>query len=97
MDISNEASKVSEYLKTGASTLLKESQKILEISRLNLEIYSIDKEINLLYLRLGKIIYEEYSHDNKASKKIDKYCIKISALKEDISKAEKNISIAESA
>jgi hypothetical protein len=92
MAFNDETSKVSEYFKTGTDAIIKESEKILEISRLNLDILSMKKEINSLYIELGKCVYKEYSHHSTISKNLNKCCEKLSALNEDISKAERNIS-----
>ena len=92
MAISNENSPISKYFKTGVDVIIKQSQNILEISRLNLDILSMEKEINLLYLEIGETLFKEYPNHNTISKNMIKCCEEVSKLMKNISKAEENIS-----
>ena len=91
MDFNNEKSKMSTYLKTGTDAVIKESQKLLEVSRLNLDILSMRKEIDTLYTLLGKCIYKGYIKKHDISKHSTKYCEEISKLSDDIAHTEKAI------
>ena len=91
MHFNYEKSKASEYFKTGTNALIKNSEKILEISKLNLDILSMKKEISSIYSELGKFVFKEYIHHHTISKNLSKYCENLSELTQYISKAEKNI------
>lgn len=53
--------KLPEYLKDGASKVTKKSGEILELSKINIEINSVNNSLKRVYEEMGESLYKKYS------------------------------------
>ena len=73
-------SKISGYIKDGASKAKKKSVNIIETSKLNIEISSLNKSIRGLYEEIGEGLYKKYLSGKGIDDSFKDYCKEIQSL-----------------
>ena len=74
-----------------AKTAVKKSNNLLEITKLNMSIGSEEDKIAKIYTQIGKEVYDSFENNAEASEKFNVLCEKISIIKANIERMEKQI------
>jgi hypothetical protein len=67
-------SKLTRSLSENASSVVQKSNDIIEISRLKGEIDNEEKKKNIIYMSIGKIVYDSYINKTELSVEIKNKC-----------------------
>lgn len=84
MDFKDSFSKISKSLSEGASNVVQKSNDLMEISRLNGEIDTLEKKKEIIYMSIGTAVYNSYLTKLEVSEKIKNKCEAISEYDEQI-------------
>lgn len=74
MDFMEGFSKITKSLSEGASNVVQKSNDLIEITKLTGEIENQEKKKELLYLDIGKLIYNSYVDKTDIHEEIEKKC-----------------------
>jgi hypothetical protein len=84
-------SKIAKTVEDGAVTVAKKSGKMVEVSKLNLNISSEKDNIDRLYKKVGEIVYEKYKNGEIIDRDLEEDCKAIVEADENIGKLQKKI------
>ena len=84
-------SKISGYIKDGASKAKKKSVDIIEISKLNIEINSLNKSIKGIYEEMGEGLYKKFLKDKEIDDSFMDYCKEVQSLNKKMESLRKKI------
>ena len=79
-------SKLTKSLGESASNVVQKSNKLMEITKLHSEIDGAEKKKNVLYLEIGKLVYNSHVNKEDSSEEIKNKCEAISLHDEVIAK-----------
>lgn len=91
MKKSYDFSKISEYIKDGAYKAKKKSVDIIEVSKLNIEISSLNKSIKVLYEEIGEGLYKKYLIGKEIDDDFKDYCKELQSLNKKMESLRKKI------
>ncbi|MBW9173344.1 zinc-ribbon domain-containing protein [Clostridium estertheticum] len=84
-------SKITKSLSDGASNVVQKSNDLIEISKLNAEIDIIEKKKEIIYLGIGKLVYNSYITKVELKEEIKNKCDDLIEYDEEIKKIREQI------
>lgn len=91
MALNDELFKVTKAVQDGFQTLSKKSSQYVKIAKLKYEIYDNEKNIESIYVEMGKTIYDKYVNGEDYNNSFESLCYEIVAIKKNITKLESEI------
>lgn len=91
MDFKDSFSKITKSLSEGASNVVQKSNDLLEITKLTSEIDYEEKKKELLYLNIGKLVYDNYVTKTDIREEIQNKCKAVLEHDEQIKKIKEEI------
>lgn len=91
MPIKDSITKIGKYLENGAQNIGYKSGQILEVSKINMTISSKEKEIEEIYIEMGKKLYKDYKADKLLDKSLAEKCEEIAKIERNIASMKKKV------
>lgn len=85
-------SKITKSLSESASNVVQKSNDLIEISRLNGEIANVQKKKEIIYIGIGKSVYNSYISKTELNEEIKNKCEAVAEHEEQIKKIKVQIS-----
>ncbi|MBU3161504.1 hypothetical protein KPL37_17495 [Clostridium frigoris] len=74
MDLKNNFSKITKSISESASNVVQKSNELIEVSSLNGEISNEEKKKNMIYIAIGKVVYNSFINKAELSEEIRHKC-----------------------
>jgi rubrerythrin len=91
MKLEKSLSKLAKSISKGAEITVKKSEDLLSISRLNIEISSIEDSIEKLYIEIGEYVYKKYCKGKFSEHELEDYFKSLNKYNKEITKFKKEI------
>ncbi|MGV8982200.1 hypothetical protein [Clostridium sp.] len=74
MDLKNNFSKITKSLSESASNVVQKSNELIAVSALNVEINNEEKKKDIIYIAIGKVVYNSFINKAELSEEIKHKC-----------------------